>query len=630
MHHALGRGSAARLAVRSRAVLFSPSPLPSSPFRPSPSTYAAFTTLSRTVSPFPSSYASYTNLSLAARRDTSRAIRPILPSNTSHYFRNTMRRPFSTSPSDESYDVIVVGSGVAGLCASIAAAENGASVLLIDRAHGGGATALSGGVVYAGGGTKQQIEAGIDYDTPENMLAYLRLEVGDAVRESTLRRFCDESTARMAWLEAHGVRFNSALCPYKTSLTTDEHYLSYSGNETSHPFRDAARPAPRGHRVHHPGFSGIGLVRSLTDAALRLGVRFLPATKATNVVRDPSTGAVVGLGCRSLPAHHPAFAKHQALCRRVAKYQLTLPFVAGPAHRRAEALWEENAPPPSVVPTRAVVLAAGGFAFNAEMREKYLPQWSRVGSLGTPADDGSGILLGQAAGGAVARLDRMSAWRFLYPPTALVEGVVVGPDGTRIAAEDVYGAMLSEAMVLHHGGKGYAVLDAATWAKAKRQLWTQVPMPVRIQRAVWLYWAYEKADSVEALASKLGVDARGLCGTVDAYNSAIEDGRPDPLRKVDEYRSPVSRGPFYGIEISVAPDGVHLTPGLTLGGLAVDEDTGMVLDEEKKMPIPGLYAAGRNAVGLCSNGYISGLSLADGVFSGKRAGEDIAARVAAR
>ena len=58
---------------------------------------------------------------------------------------------------------------------------------------------------------------------------------------------------------------------------------------------------------------------------------------------------------------------------------------------------------------------------------------------------------------------------------------------------------------------------------------------------------------------------------------------------------------------------------LTLGGLSVDEKTGAVLDE-KAQPIGGLYAAGRAAVGICSGNYVSGLSIADCVYSGRRAG----------
>jgi 3-oxo-5alpha-steroid 4-dehydrogenase len=58
---------------------------------------------------------------------------------------------------------------------------------------------------------------------------------------------------------------------------------------------------------------------------------------------------------------------------------------------------------------------------------------------------------------------------------------------------------------------------------------------------------------------------------------------------------------------------------LTLGGLKVDENSGQVLDANA-IPVKGLYAAGRTAVGIPSNLYISGLSLADCVFSGRRAG----------
>ena len=83
-------------------------------------------------------------------------------------------------------DVVVVGFGAAGACAALEAAGRGADVIVLDRFTGGGATALSGGVVYAGGGTAQQREAGVP-DSPEAMLGYLTLEVGDAVSPATLR-----------------------------------------------------------------------------------------------------------------------------------------------------------------------------------------------------------------------------------------------------------------------------------------------------------------------------------------------------------------------------------------------------------------------------------------------------------
>jgi 3-oxo-5alpha-steroid 4-dehydrogenase len=68
---------------------------------------------------------------------------------------------------------------------------------------------------------------------------------------------------------------------------------------------------------------------------------------------------------------------------------------------------------------------------------------------------------------------------------------------------------------------------------------------------------------------------------------------------------------------------------LTLGGLVVDAGTGHVLDADGAA-IAGLYAAGRSAVGLCSRSYVSGLSIADCVFSGRRAGRHAAAAEQAR
>ena len=90
---------------------------------------------------------------------------------------------------DDTADVVVVGYGGAGACAAIEARENGASVIIVERFAGGGTTSYSGGVIYAGG-TRYQREAGYD-DSAEKMFAYLSMEVGDAVRTETLRRYCE-------------------------------------------------------------------------------------------------------------------------------------------------------------------------------------------------------------------------------------------------------------------------------------------------------------------------------------------------------------------------------------------------------------------------------------------------------
>lgn len=130
-----------------------------------------------------------------------------------------------------------------------------------------------------------------------------------------------------------------------------------------------------------------------------------------------------------------------------------------------------------------------------------------------------------------------------------------------------------------------------------------------------------KAGSIEELAAKAGIDPEGLARTVSEHNRAIADGTPDPLGKPDDIRVPVAEGPFYLFNVSIKTNMLNPCPMLTLGGLVVDEETGAV-QTTSGAAIPGLYAAGRAAVGICSNSYVSGLSLADCVFSGRRAGTE--------
>src|SRR4030042_4916897 len=183
---------------------------------------------------------------------------------------------------DAEADVIVVGFGGAGACAALEASQQGASVLVLDRCHGGGATSASGAIIYAGGGTPYEKGVGYD-DTPEEMYRYLKQEMGDVVADETLHRFCEESPGMIRWLEEAGVPFEASLCPFKTSYPTDDYYIYFSGNENALPYRNIAKPAPRGHRAHGKGISGPTLFHAM-EKAVR-GNRAIPVRCQTRVKR---------------------------------------------------------------------------------------------------------------------------------------------------------------------------------------------------------------------------------------------------------------------------------------------------------------------------------------------------------
>jgi 3-oxo-5alpha-steroid 4-dehydrogenase len=514
-------------------------------------------------------------------------------------------------------DVVVVGFGAAGACAALEAVAAGCSVLVLDRFTGGGATALSGGVVYAGGGTPQQRAAGVS-DSAEAMFAYLRTEVGDAVPAGTLREFCEGSAAMLAWLESHGVPFEGSLCPDKTSYPTNRHYLYYSGSEVS--ARDIAPPAPRGHRARGRGTSGGLLYARLAAAARKGGVLVVPQTAAVRLIT--ADGRVTGVECRSLrDAPLWARAAHRLAHRAALKPYLYIPKLGRVLHRPADWLERRYGRTLLVGAARGVVIAAGGFGANRLMMREHAPGARGCLPLATPGDDGSGILLGTGAGGATGRLDRVSVWRFLSPPPALLRGVLVDRDGKRICDESRYGAAIGDAIV-RSGGQAWLFVDRATLALARKQvrgstLWFQ-----RLQAWYLLIFAPLTAATVAGVAARAGVDPDGLAATLAAYNAVAGTG--DLVGKPPDLLIPQDEPPYSLIDFSIRPRMLAPAPVLTLGGLVVDQETGHVLDSGGA-PIAGLYAAGRSAVGLCSRSYVSGLSIADCVFSGRRAGRHAAA-----
>jgi 3-oxo-5alpha-steroid 4-dehydrogenase len=524
---------------------------------------------------------------------------------------------------DEEVDVVVVGFGGAGACAAIEAAENGLEVLVLERFNGGGATRNSGGIIYAGGGTTTQLAAGIE-DSPDNMFAYLKGEVGEVISEEALRAFCEGSPEMIGWLEDQGVRFDPSLCPVKTSYPPNRYYLYYSGNELIPPHNERVAPAPRGHRPKGKGMSGALLFRALKAAALGLGVRVRYQSRVQRLLQD-ETSSVVGLVYNSVEGNRFARFTHRFLSKAayVCRYLTLIIPEFNRVFERLFAALEGSGKPVLVRARRGVVLAAGGYVFNQEMVRQHAPAYGSGTPLGTLGDDGSGIRLGQATGGVVDRLAQVSAWRFLNPPEAFLRGVLVDVNGERICNEEIYGAQMGDLMVRSHDGQAWLVIDLFTWRAALRETlrggvqWFQT-----VTGLVNLFYNRRKAGSIGKLAQKCGIDPGNLQATLARYNQRCRSENPDPLGKSVKNCQSLLRPPFYAVHCGLK-NRLYPCTTLTLGGLAVDEWTCQVLRADGS-DIRGLYAVGRNASGLPSNGYVSGLSIAHCIHSGRLAGRHAA------
>jgi 3-oxo-5alpha-steroid 4-dehydrogenase len=557
------------------------------------------------------------------------------------HWNSEVKAPFVIEDADAfawecAEDVVIVGYGGAGVAAALQAREEGLSVVAIDRADGGGATRINGGIFYGGGGTPAQLEAGIE-DSVEDMFSYLRLETQGVVGEDTLRRFCEESADTARWLAGHGVRFAGRVYEKKTSYPHTDYSLYHSDNSLAPDYKAVAKPAARGHRalvdkLDAPMGYGKSLYDPLRESADRAGVKCLPSTRVRQLVMD-RTGRVVGVVAIQMRRDTAEGKRYDALTRRATAMVLRLPpsmpgapIIARLASRlfnKARELEQKAGVTRMIRARRGVCLAAGGFVFNREMVAHYAPKYLKGMPLGTPGDDGSGIRLGQSAGGGVSRLSHLSAWRFINPPIAWAQGMVVNRKGQRYVNEMLYGASIGMPMVEDHEGVCWIILDDEGYRKAKLQSKSKAILDFqRYPALAAMLLGSKKSASIKSLAQKCGIAPDGLEAEVACYNRLAETGARDPFGKASDDIAPIVKAPFHAINMSIDAK-LGFLPVLTLGGLTVQEDSGAVLNE-KGEPIRGLYAAGRNAVGICSNIYVSGLSVADCIFSGRRAARSLA------
>ena len=285
-------------------------------------------------------------------------------------------RAASIAKWDRDADVVSVGYGGAGACAAIEAARAGASVLLLERAGGGGGTtAMSAGHLYLGGGTRVQKATGYE-DSPENMRDYL-MQCSDDPDEEKVEIYCNNSVEHFDWLVELGVPFRDSILEERVMMHRTDDGVIWSGNEKAWPFREHATPAPRGHKPQAEEEGGPLLFAKLHEAAQAAGAEALYDTAVQTLVLADD-GRVVGV-----------IARHMG---------------------------EELA----VRARRGVVLCSGGFALNESMLRHHMPRIAgKVESIGTPYDDGAGILMGMAARGTSIHMSEYHITLPHYPPSSL-------------------------------------------------------------------------------------------------------------------------------------------------------------------------------------------------------------------
>jgi len=532
--------------------------------------------------------------------------------------------PSSTPP--KSADVVVVGYGLAGASAAIEAARLNpkSNVLVLDRFDGGGASCRSGGVVYAGGGTEHQERFGVK-DTKEGMYKYLKAELGKdiGVSDAELHDFVNTNIDNLTFLQQIGVPIGTEgeKCPFKTSYPPDQYTLYYSGSETVAPFKDIAPPAPRGHRVAGVDLTGWLLFEKIHAYVAKQSAIQVQAQTQVDDLCISDANRVTGVRCRTISGsnrlvrgYHWAFSSLSATPGQNTG--------GGPPNfGRAICEWLENTfgEAVEIQATRGVILCAGGFSMSSTMLDKHAPEYNGCIPIGTLGDDGAGIRLGQQAGAATKMMNRCSGWKFINPPSAFVSGMLLSSTGHRMGNEDVYGARLAERLTEDHGGKGYLIIDQAIWDQAREELKTKGGQMIYFQMLnayINLFWNYTKASSLSDLGSKINMPT--LEDKITKYNVGAVKGEDPEWNKAAQFVKPLSSPPYYAINYNNTGN-AFVTMFITLGGLSVNTH-GQCLHKDTGKPIVGLYAAGRNACGLAASSYVSGLSLSDCMWSGKRAG----------
>jgi tricarballylate dehydrogenase len=484
------------------------------------------------------------------------------------------------------WDVVVVGGGNAALCAALSARESGARTLVVEKApetwRGGNGFFTAGGFRFAFksfdelrsivGDLSDEEAASMDVD-PYTEDAYyddLMRVTEDLADPDMALTLVRESQPTVRWMRERGVR-----------------WIPMFGRQA---YKVGGRFRFWGGLVLEAVGGGPGLIEMEYASAAKAGIEVRFETKALRLVTDDRgrvTGVVVRtpVGTETLEAH-------------------------------------------------AVVLAAGGFEANPEMRTRYLgPNWDLARVRGTPYNTGDGIRMaleigaqpwGHWSGCHSVQWDYNAPWhgdrkvgdnfqKHSYPL-----GIIVNIHGRRFVDE---GADFRNYTYVKYGR---AVIEQPR--RAAFQIFDQ--KVVGMLREEYRIREVTKAEdmTLEGLARKLEIDVAGFVDTVTAFNAAVQPGTFNPAVKdgkgtrgitppKSNWAQPLDTPPYVGYAV---------TTGITFtfGGLRINADA-QVIDLEQR-PIPGLFATGELVGGLFYQNYPGGAGLMAGSVFGRIAGRSAA------
>ena len=554
--------------------------------------------------------------------------------------------PESSGPqSTREHDVVVVGSGAAGMTAALTAAHRGARVLVVEKAATfGGSTARSGGGVWIP--NNDVLAAARVPDDPQRAEQYLAHVTGDEVPQQRRAALLEHGPAMLAfirdstplqfhWIPGYSDYYPEAPGGMAVGRTVEPKPLDAAvlGDEVANLNPSYVR-APAGMTVTARDYKWLNLIarhpRGLVTAARVYGqmlLRRLRGRRSLALGQALAAGLRAGLQRADVPVWlNTALVDLHVEDGRVTGVHLT-----------------RGDEPVLVRARRGVVLASGGFERNREMREKHQrPPISTEWTTGAHENTGDGILAGQRHGAALDLMD--SAWwgpsiplsggpYFCLSERSLPGCVLVNQAGQRFVNESAPYIDAVEAMYAGHGTGVDHIPSWLVFDQRYRNRYTfaglppRQPFPGRWRKV----GAVHTANDLAELASRIEVPADRLAATVARFNGFARTGTDEDFHRGEsayDHYSGDPRLPNPGLaSLEKAPfHAVRIVPGDlgTKGGLRTD-DRARVLDERDR-PIPGLHAAGNASAAVMGRSYAgAGATIGPAMTFGYLAAQELTA-----